>query len=271
MTAGFRVSRELLARSRRMRAHARRKPPLRRTVDSILGTPIVASSVSAPALVPSAGCAVRVLVSVSVRVQVPHLEKVRWNGIGEKERLAVVEVDPFLPSVERVHRDHDVVARTPPPGLERVVWSERKMQEATSPRAQSVAPRALGVRARDAHEQQGRRPRRLARLHLDRVSVESAYPLVQDFVANAVSGRDRGSDVLLLDGLPQAFVQGLDDIVEFGVAELVELEIELLRLMAQHVSEGAGDAFDQSGMGHDSEGRWLVGSNVGPRGEFSEA
>jgi hypothetical protein len=84
-TGRFRVSRELLARGRRMRTHVGWKPSLRWTFESILMTPIVASSVSAPALVPSAGSAVGLLVSVSVRVQISHFEKVRWNGIGEKE------------------------------------------------------------------------------------------------------------------------------------------------------------------------------------------
>ena len=169
---------------------------------------------------------------------------------GEEQRLAIVEVDALLPRVEGVHRDHDVVATGAAAGFLRVLGRQREVQEAPAPAAQAVLHRAIGIASGDADVQELRRARRLAGLDVDRVAVQRAHTASDDLVARAVAGVDRLVEVGEGHGLAQALVQGLHDALGISEAVGVQLEVELLRLVTQHVREGTGDALDQGGVGH---------------------
>lgn len=221
---------------------------------------LLASAVAAPAIVSAAApvsaaiptglAAATGLVADAVRVHVADFEELGRDRIGQEQRTAVVEVDALFPRVAGAHRDHDVVVRGAAPGLDGVLGRQREVQESTATRAQSVATRAIGVGARHAHEQLGRRLRGLARLHVDRVTVERADLRALDLVTLAIAAEHRLAHVDLVDGFAQALVEGADHVVHLSEPELVDLEVELLRLVAEHVGERAGDAFDQGGMGH---------------------
>lgn len=73
------------------------------------------------------------------------LEVVGGNGVGEEERLPVVEVDPLLPGLEGVHLDQYRILRRAHGGVEGVLGCEREVQETPAARAQAEALGALGV------------------------------------------------------------------------------------------------------------------------------
>jgi hypothetical protein len=224
---------------------------------------IVSGTVFSRTLIGSAGAAAAIgafLVDVAVGLDVADFEEVRRDRAREEQRLPVVEVDPLLPRVDRVHLDHRVVARGPPPGLERVLRRQREVEEAPPTRTQPVPSGAVRVVFRYADVEDVRRLRGLARLHLDRVPVERADRALTDLVPRPVAAFDGLDDVVGLDRLAEALVQGGDDVLEIGEAELVHLEVELLGLVAEHVSERAGDAFDQGGVEH---GRGRCGGRPG--------
>jgi hypothetical protein len=57
----------------------------------------------------------------AVVTHLPHLQEFRRDLLGEEQRLAVVEVDALFPSIEGVHRDHDVLQPGAPPAFLGVV------------------------------------------------------------------------------------------------------------------------------------------------------
>lgn len=179
-----------------------------------------------------------------------ELQVLRRDRIRQEERDAVVEVDPLFPRIECTHGQDREVVRRAARRFERVVGAQREVQVTTPARAQPVTQCALRVGARDTDEQELGRLARLASLDVDRVTVERADDVVLDLVSDAIARFDRVADVVGLDRLAQPLVQRVHDVLHGRVAVLVELEIELLRLVAQHVGEGASDAFDQGRVRH---------------------
>ncbi len=208
--------------------------------------------------IPSAGGWAQLLLD-SVVAAFTDLEELRGNLTGEEQRLAVVEIDAFFPCIERVDRDHDVIAPSAAAAFLGVLGGQREMQEPAPAAAQSVARRAIRVAGRNADKEQLRRPRRLSRLDVDRMPVQRTHACAEDFIARAVAGANCVLKISERDWLAQTFVQGLDDAFGVAVSLGVEFEIELLRLVAQHVREGAGNTFDQSRVGHSPQVEGAVG------------
>lgn len=101
--------------------------------------------------VPSAGGWAQFLLKAVV-AGFADLEELRGNLTGEEQRLAVVEIDAFFPRVERVDRDHDVVAPGAAATFLGVVGGQCEMQEAAAASTQSVARRAIRVAGGNADE-----------------------------------------------------------------------------------------------------------------------
>lgn len=175
------------------------------------------------------------------------------NRIRQEQRAAIVEVDALFPRVPGANRDHDVVVRGATTGFDRVLGSEREVQEAAPTGAQPVTASAIRIAARNTDEQLGGRLRGFAGLDLDRVSVQRADLRAFDLVALAITAEHGVAHVHLVDGLTEALVQRAHDVVDLRVTEFVDLEVEFLRLVTEHVGERAGDAFDQSGMRHGAQ------------------
>jgi hypothetical protein len=174
----------------------------------------------------------------------------RRNRFREEQRLTVVEVDAVLPSLRRSHDEHGVFASRAAAALTRIVDRAGKVQEAPSATGQPVLQRALGVACTEPDVKELGRLRRVAGFDRDRVPVERSNLVAHDLVARPVASSDRALDVLALDGFAKALVQGADDLVDVAVAVGVELEVELVGLVAQHVRQGTGDSLDQRGVGH---------------------
>jgi hypothetical protein len=219
---------------------------------------VMATAASAPAArtIPTAAIlATAAFVGDAVGEHLTEFEILGRDRIRQEQRAPIVEVDPLFPGVHRVDGDHDVLDAGAAAGFDRVIRGQREVQEAAATGAQAEAAGAVRVLARNPDEELRRRFGRLTRLHFDRVPVERADLLALDFVALTIPGGHGRLHILLVDGLAQAFVERAHHVVDFGEPELVHLEIELLRLVAEHVGERAGDAFDQCRMGHGHENR----------------
>ncbi len=217
---------------------------------------VTLSALSSAALFASAATIVAATAALAqhfaeaVGVHFAHVQEFSRDRIRQEQRTAVVEVDACFPRIAGADRDHHVVVCGAPTGFDRVLGRERQVQETPPTCAQSVATRAIGIAARDTDEQLGRRLGGLAGLDLDRVSVQRADLRAFDLVALTIAAEDCVAHVHLVDRFTEAFVQRAHHVVDFGVSELVDGEVEFLRLVAEHVSERASDAFDQSGMRH---------------------
>ncbi|HUR29303.1 MAG TPA: hypothetical protein VM509_14035 [Planctomycetota bacterium] len=231
-------------------ALARLRPGFRRALAHRAAMTASAVAVAGMLAPPAASARIHLDAVVAGLADLQELDR---DLLREEQRLAIVEIDAFLPRVERVHRDHDVVATRAPPTFLRVVRRQREVQEAPPSTAQAVAHRAVRVARRDADVQHFGRTRRLAGLDVDRMPVERAHACADDLVTRPVAGMDRILEVSHRDRLAEAFVQGLDDAFGVAVALGVELEVELLGLVAEHVGERACDAFDQGGVGHSAQ------------------
>lgn len=172
------------------------------------------------------------------------------NRFRQEQRLAIVEVDTFFPGFRRAHDEHRVLAARAASALTRVVDRPRQVQEPTPSAGEPVLERAFGISSTEPDvEKLGRLPR-LSRFDGNRVAVERAHFVTDDLVARTVARGDRGFDVRTLDGLAEALVERANDLVDVAVAMGVELQVELVGLVAQHVRQGTGDPLDQRGVGH---------------------
>lgn len=187
---------------------------------------------------------------VAVVALFEHLEVMSGDLFREIKRLAVVEVDPVFPSVEGEDAQDRVLARGAAAGFAGVVGTQGEMQETPSPTAQTKLLRALQISTVDADVQKLGRLARVAGLDGNRVSVERANLRTADLVARAIAGRDRFFEVFELEGFAQSIAQRAHDVIDLAESVGVELEVELLRFVTEHVGQRAGNAFDQGGMRH---------------------
>ena len=187
---------------------------------------------------------------VAITAALEHLEVLGRDLLAQVQRAAVVEVGAFFPGVHGEHLQDRVLARRATSGLASVLGREREVQEATASAAQAVLLGALQVARVDADVQELRRLAGLARLDRDRVAVQRADLRAAQLVARTVAAFDGGEHIGGLHGLSEPLAERADHVVELSEAFLVELEVELLRLVAEHVGERAGDAFDQGRVRH---------------------
>ena len=88
------------------------------------------------------------------------------------------------------------------------------------------------------------------------MSVERADLAVDDLVAGTITGLDRLGHVLLFDVLVELLAERVQDILKVGVAELVDLYVELLRLVPKHVGEFAGQTLVVVVLAHGCSGAY---------------
>jgi len=181
---------------------------------------------------------------------VADLDHLRRDLVREPQRGAVVEVHAVLPRVESTDLEHRVLARRASTGLGSVGRRQSEVQEAAPARAQAVALRALDVARRDAEIEELGRLAVGAGLDRDRVAVQRADAIADDFVARTITRFDRVEHVGFLDRLTQALVEGADHVSHVREAVGVDFEVELLRPVAQHESQGTGDPLDAVVRGH---------------------
>ncbi|MCK6447553.1 MAG: hypothetical protein L6Q99_14270 [Planctomycetes bacterium] len=226
--------------------------PVARSVARSVAGPVVAIAVELAPRRVFARTRPTALVPAIFTVLITSVEtdEARRNRFRQKQRLPVVEVDALFPRFGRSHDEHGVLAAGATPALARVVDGARQVQEAPTSAGESVLERAFGVACAEADVKEFGRLPRLAGLDRNRVAVERAHLVADDLVARTVAGRDRGFDIRTLDGLAETFVKRADDVVDVAVAVGVELQVELVGLVAQHVRQGTGDPLDQRGVGH---------------------
>ncbi len=128
------------------------------------------------------------------------------------------------------------------------------MKETAATTTQAEALGAVDVPLRNGHVKDLRGFGGGTRVDGDRMAIEGADLVAIDFVAGA-AGMDRFFDIGGLDGLADFLVQGPDHLVEVRIAVLVQFEVELVRLVAEHKSQRPRDALDQIGLVHTSQKR----------------
>jgi hypothetical protein len=173
-------------------------------------------------------------------VDISDLEVIGGDRVREEQGLAIVEAHAVLPRITREDRDDRVLRRGAATHLLGVLFARREVQEVTTSRAQAAPCSAVSVAAAHAEVELLRRLSRLARVNLDRVSIQSADLAVDDLVARTITGLDGLCHFLLFDVLVELFTERVQDVLEVGVSELVDLYVELLRLVPKHVGEFAG-------------------------------
>jgi hypothetical protein len=204
---------------------------------TLISSPATSVSSAATTTPTTAAVAISVL---SIRVDVPYLEVLGRDGVGEVQGLSVVEAHPVLPRVACEDRDNGVLGRCAATHLDGVLLAPCEVQEATTSGAQTAPGRALCVAAAHPQVELLRRLAGLTRIDLDRVPVEGTDLAVDDLVPRTITGLDGLGNVLYFNVLVQLLAEGIEDILQICVAEFVDLHIELVRLVAEHVGEFAG-------------------------------
>ena len=197
-------------------------------------------------------------------MDVAHVQEVRGDLLTKEQGVAVVELDAILEGLEGAHGHHGVFRGDAAAHLPCVVELESQVQEGAPSAAQAAGLRPVRITAADADVEQLGRLARLPRIDGERVPVEGPNAPVDDLVTAAVAGADRLLDVFVVDRLAQALIEGLNNVIEITVTMGVQLEVELLGLMTEHVRQGTGDALGESALAH-VESVGVAGTEIGPR------
>jgi hypothetical protein len=181
----------------------------------------------------------------AIGAHLAHIEELGGHRVRQPQRVAIVEVNASSAGFACTHGHHGVLAAQATPHLDGIFFARREVQEAATAAAQTVTTRAFGIGARHAYIDGLGRFARLTGLDRNRVAIERTHLVVAHFVAATVAGVDSGLHISSLNRLAQLFSKRMDDLTQIRPAVLVDAQVELLGLVAQHVSERASDAFDE--------------------------
>jgi hypothetical protein len=231
---------------------------------ALAATPIPVANSAGPTS-PSPSTAVISTPSATISAATPHasvaqgldavviglfdLEQMGRHLFSQPKRVAVVEVDPLFPGVEGLDRKNRVVAGQSTTRFDGVLLTQGQMQEAPASAAQSKTLRPLHVPFRKRHVEHLGGLGRVAGVDGDRMAIEGANLVAIDLVART-AGPDGFLDIADFHRLADLLIESTDHFIEVRIAVLVQFEVELLRLVAEHESQRPGDALDQMRLVH---------------------